>query len=177
MPSPEALEWIYKNIQDEMTDEQKSEMSKLKAKLEELSQKIESKTERKKLTLSLDFDGVIHSYISGWKGIDIIPDPPVEGAIEFLYKAIQHFDVCIYSTRSESESGIKAMQEWLAKWEEDYRLKNFHAYSPRTSLLICISFPTKKPLAFVGIDDRIITFDGKFPDMETLKNFKPWNKR
>jgi hypothetical protein len=29
----------------------------------------------------------------------------------------------------------------------------------------------------VGIDDRVLTFEGKFPSVETLKNFKPWNKR
>ena len=26
--------------------------------------------------LCLDFDGVVHSYTSGWKGADVIPDPP-----------------------------------------------------------------------------------------------------
>lgn len=39
-------------------------------------------------TVSFDFDGVIHSYRSGWKGAAVIPDPPVEGikeVIEQLY--------------------------------------------------------------------------------------------
>ena len=37
--------------------------------------------------LCVDFDGVIHSYTSGWEGIDMIPDPPVEGAIKWLWRA------------------------------------------------------------------------------------------
>lgn len=129
--------------------------------------------------LCLDFDGVIHSYVSGWKGVDVIPDPPVEGAINFLYEAICYFDVCIYSTRNESEEGIKAMQDWLSKWEKIDRneREKWGMVVERTALLLNIRFPKTKPSAFVGIDDRVLTFTGEFPDMETLKNFKPWNKK
>ena len=43
--------------------------------------------------LALDFDGVLHSYTSGWQGADVISDPPVPGAIEFLMEAVEHFEV------------------------------------------------------------------------------------
>ncbi len=35
-------------------------------------------------TLLIDFDGVVHSYISGWKGVGNIPDAPVEGIFRDL---------------------------------------------------------------------------------------------
>lgn len=117
-----------------------------------------------KLTICLDFDGVCHSYTSGWMGIHIIPDPPVDGLFGFISEALNNgFDIAVYSTRSESELGIEAMKQWFEK------------HSPGSTQHI--SFPDKKPLAFVGLDDRVITFDGVFPDIETLKNFKPWNKK
>jgi len=131
----------------------------------------------KKPVLCLDFDGVIHSYTSGWKGIDVIPDPPVEGAIEFLYQAIEHFDVCIFSMRSTEPAGIHAMLMWLAYWEQAYWQDHPTLPRPRTALTICIRFPSTKPIAFVGLDDRILTFNGQFPSIETLKNFKPWNQK
>ena len=35
-------------------------------------------------TIVFDFDGVIHSYTSGWKGENVIPDPPVPGIKEVI---------------------------------------------------------------------------------------------
>jgi hypothetical protein len=126
--------------------------------------------------LCLDFDGVLHSYTSGWQGIDTVSDPPVDGAIEFLYEAIAEFDVCIYSTRNSSPEGIDAMRNWLGHWESVYWMDHPSLPRPRTALVLCVSFPNSKPSAFIGIDDRMLTFTGVFPAIETLKNFKPWNK-
>jgi hypothetical protein len=134
---------------------------------------------RKKPILCLDFDGVLHSYESGWQGAAVISDPPVAGAIAFLYEAIQHFDVCIFSSRSHQEGGIAAMMNWLSGWELAWIAEERRKGRPqmRTSLLLNIRWPTEKPAAFVTIDDRALTFTGEWPDMEALRHFKPWNKR
>ena len=74
--------------------------------------------------LCLDFDGVLHSYESGWKGASVIPDPPVPGAIAFLREAVQHFSVYIFSSRSNQEGGKTAMAEWLGYWVMEERLSD-----------------------------------------------------
>ena len=122
--------------------------------------------------LCVDFDGVIHSYTSGWKGATEIPDPPVPGALIWLADALDYWDVCIYSSRSSQEGGIAAMKVWL----------EMHVVQDANNARAFISqlrFPTEKPAAFLTIDDRAICFDGDWSklDPEALLNFKPWNKR
>lgn len=128
--------------------------------------------------LCLDFDGVIHSYESGWKGADVIPDPPVPGALEFIKGALQHFTVAIYSSRSGQPGGIAAMQEWLAYWLTNTMHGTADARHAADMIVGGeVQWPTEKPPAFLTIDDRAMTFDGTWPAIETLKGFKPWNKR
>ena len=119
--------------------------------------------------LCLDFDGVIHSYDSPWQGAETIPDPPVPGALRFLTEATEHFRVVIFSTRSAGWEGRAAMRKWLYH----HLVKN----DMSGQILAEIEFPTEKPAAFITIDDRALTFDGTWPDIETLRKFKPWNKK
>ena len=127
----------------------------------------------------VDFDGVIHSYTSGWKGIDVIPDPPVPGAIEWLMEHLPCPDgICamapthtgpivqIYSSRSKSWFGRRAMKRWLVQngFPREYISEGI------------LKFPTKKPAAFLTIDDRAICFNGTFPSAAEMLAFKPWNK-
>lgn len=133
--------------------------------------------------LCLDFDGVLHSYSSGWKGATAIPDPPTPGAMMFLYHAIYKFDVQIYSSRSGQVGGIQAMREWLEYHVADFFDCTF-AGAPsdmdkRDEVLAGISFPASKPAAFVTIDDRALCFTGNWSDFypDDLLEFKPWNKQ
>ena len=75
--------------------------------------------------LCLDFDGVCHSYISGWKGAAVVPDPPVDGLFEFLLDASQYFDTVIFSSRSQQEGGTAAMHDWCIKHYKPWRDKEF----------------------------------------------------
>jgi len=121
--------------------------------------------------LCLDFDGVCHSYTSGWQGADAIPDDYVEGLFEFLEEAGQHFDIQVFSSRSHQEGGIEAMQWWFYEQRKKWREKG-----GKGSEIVEISFPKHKPSAKVSIDDRAITFKGFWPLVGDLLDFKPWNK-
>lgn len=116
--------------------------------------------------LLVDFDGVIHSYESGWQGANVINDPPVDGAFDFLLRAAEHFDVQVYSARSNQTGGIWAMKRWFKR----------HGWSCMTDgTPRVLEFPTEKPAAFLTIDDRCWRFEGEWPDPEALTQFRPWN--
>ena len=119
-----------------------------------------------KKILCVDFDGVIHSYSSGWKGADNIPDLPVPGAMEWLIHTSQEpdYEVAIYSARSAQAGGIQAMKAWLAK------------HGMPGGNIDDLSFPTQKPPAYLTIDDRAICFRGTFPSVLELDSFQSWIK-
>lgn len=118
-------------------------------------------------TVCCDFDGVLHSYDSGYKGPCEIPDPPVPGAFDWLESMARdgRFQVCVYSSRSKEPGAIEAMIAWFKThglpWETISQLR----------------FPTQKPAAIMTIDDRALCFAGTFPTKEWLIDFKPWNKK
>lgn len=127
--------------------------------------------------LCLDFDGVIHSYTSGWQGAGVCNDPPVEGTEAFLYEATKHFRVMIYSSRSKSLAGRRAMKRYMRQ-----HFKTPLTFSPSHDadfLNEAVSYPWFKPSALITIDDRALTFTGEWSDFtpEKLWAFKPWNKR
>ena len=115
-------------------------------------------------TICIDFDGVIHSYTSGWKGADVIADPPVPGAAEWLNAMIESpdFEPVIYSSRSKEPGAVEAMRKYITDMGVDANK---------------LDFPTKKPAAFLTVDDRAVCFTGVFPSLLEMKTFKPWNKK
>jgi hypothetical protein len=115
--------------------------------------------------ICFDFDGVIHSYTSGWNGVAKLPDLPVVGSKAFLETLVltKNVKVAIFSCRNRYLRGRRAMKKYLV---EQVGLSPIIAKQ--------IKFPWFKPAAVVFIDDRGFLFEGEFPSVETLLNFKPW---
>ena len=145
-------------------------------------------TKPHKPIVSVDFDGVLHSYDSGWKGASVIPDPPVPGAIDGLMKLLDAgFDVAIFSSRSKSLRGRRAMKRWLGRSIADHWLEGEHfisgveavSWGEVAEVVHRFSWPWLKPSAMVAIDDRALTFNGCWADFtpEKIRAFRPWNKQ
>lgn len=171
MPNPEELEQLQR-LADKVREWERDK------KIELLTTPAEHKPRPSKPILCLDFDGVLHSYVSGWQGADVIPDLPVVGAMEFIDKAKEHFDIQIFSSRSSTAAGRDAMWRWLCEHWTKYVFETRPELKEKFSFVepSFIGLPENKPAAFIGIDDRVLTFTGVFPDIESLRKFKPWNK-
>ena len=135
-----------------------------------------------KKIICLDFVGVLHSYTSGW-----LPDGLVPGAMAFLRRLVEdgRFDVCVVSDRCSEWIGMVAIRRWLAKHimgsaptriEGDFVVSDDDDFDGR-AIFEAIRVVDQKPTAHVSIDDRAITFDLTWPDLDELAAFVPWNKR
>lgn len=114
-------------------------------------------------TVVFDFDGVIHSYTSGWLGETTIPDPPVPGIREAL-KEIHGagYEVVVVSTRCATAKGKGAIEAWLYN-------NGLREYIDK----VC----KEKLPAIDYIDDRAICFDGHPENLlKKIQSFEPWYK-
>lgn len=112
-------------------------------------------------TVIFDFDGVIHSYDSGWLGADIIPDVPVPGIKEAIDEIrAAGYTVVVLSARCH-QGGIEAIKNFLNENE-----------------IIVDDVVRDKVPAILQVDDRCICFDGKPENLlKKIQGFQPWNKK
>ena len=133
----------------------------LQGKTTAMTNKFELPEPEYKPTIAVDFDGVIHSYTSPWTRAEEINDPPTAGALQAINTYVEAgFTVVVFSARAKKKTGHKAIWAWLKE----------HGFPS-----MCIV--TEKPHAVIYIDDRGYHFEGYFPTVEFIKNFKPWNKQ
>lgn len=112
-----------------------------------------------KKTVVFDFDGVIHSYTSGWQGVATISDLPVPGIKDAINDIrLAGYEVAIVSTRTATPEGAKAVQDWL-----------------RVNEIMVDRVCSEKPPAHVYIDDRAICFNGDASSiLSKICEFKTW---
>lgn len=115
----------------------------------------------RKKTVVFDFDGVIHSYTSGWKGASIVEDPVVPG-IQSVIKELREkrYEVVVVSARCSTREGMDAVKQYLENND-----------------IIVDRVMKEKPPAICYIDDRAICFDGNAETLiEKIRTFRPWNR-
>jgi hypothetical protein len=132
-----------------------------------------------KPTIALDFDGVIHDYLDGYRDGAIYGDV-MPGFWEWAERAKNSFHLVIYSTRSATPGGVKAMQDWLCKqWVKHDSAGPGGRSRPVHEMATWFDFAHEKPKAFLTIDDRAITFQGRWDDINlqpiVLKEFRTWS--
>jgi hypothetical protein len=111
---------------------------------------------RQRRTICLDFDGVLHSYRSGWCGAEVIPDPPIHGTREAIARLREQYRVAILSSRCHTAEGRKAVVNWLAHHNIEVDEVCEH-----------------KPPAHVYVDDRAVRFHGNWDDvLDEIRQFR-----
>lgn len=115
-----------------------------------------------KPTLILDFDGVLHSYSSGWKGADVCCDPPTDGAREAVAKLRERYFVVVCSSRCHQPGGCAAIRTWLEKYGIEVD-----------------GVTNDKPPHVVVVDDRALRFNGDWQAVlaGVAAASIPWNKK
>lgn len=113
-------------------------------------------------TVVFDFDGVIHSYTSGFTCIADNMDPPVPGIKEAIDDIRKNgYYVVVVSSRCADPLGKESIWKYLWKYNitvDDVR--------------------TEKPPAVAYIDDRAICFDGDPTTLlSKIQNLTPWNRK
>lgn len=127
------------------------------------------KAKNERYTVAVDFDGVLHAYLTPWVNAHTIPDAPIEGAIEWLWRTVQKFDVVIYSTRCKTWRGRRAVKAWLAKYSG-----NLYHESAASRGVEDVRLSYEKPPALVYLDDRAMRFEGVFPTPQQIHIARPW---
>lgn len=112
-----------------------------------------------KPTVVFDFDGVIHSYKSGWKGAGVIPDPVVPGIVEAIDHLRAHgYRVVVVSTRCATSEGMDAVKDYLTE-----------------NRIAVDDVLAEKPPAICYVDDRAVCFRGNAGKLvDQIKTFRSW---
>lgn len=101
---------------------------------------VSQKIKHGKAPIAIDFDGVIHAYSKGFDD-GTIYDGPTDGASRAIAELKKKYYIYIYSQRSGTPEGIKAVKDYLLKYDIPFD-----------------EISATKPPAKFFIDDKAIRF-------------------
>lgn len=127
-----------------------------------------SELPKDKPILCLDYEGTVC----------IKDDKPAEGFFTWAVEACRHFNLVIFTAHAGTEQGLQIMEEWLQAHTIAWRHDQMERGTPIATAPLSFEFAHEKLPAFLTIDDRALTFTGRWTDPrlspETLLKFLPW---
>lgn len=132
-----------------------------------------------KPVLLLDFDGTVHRATSPLTDPLVISDGITAGFFLWAYEASRAFRIAIFGPRSTHPGAIAAMQAWILREHASWAAANNQSRHPANiRQALEIEFPSRRPQAFLQIDDRSVGFRGSWADMDprALQAFRPWTQ-
>jgi len=127
---------------------------------------MEKKNAKRPKTICIDFDGVIHDYRRGWRGIDVFDKvlPGASEATQQLHDA--GYIIIIHTTRNDSP----ALRNFLKENNICFDYINHNPHQPAGS-------EQGKIIADVYLDDRGICFTGDWNEAgQQILHFKTWQE-
>jgi len=101
-----------------------------------------------------------------------------DGFFTWAVAANQHFNLVIHTLRCATPEGLAELEEWLQAHTIAWRHDQMERGVPYATAPLAFTFTSEKPSAFLTIDDRCITFTGRWNDPklvpEKLLEFVPW---
>jgi hypothetical protein len=133
--------------------------------------------------IALDFDGVLHSYSSGWTGV--IPfDPPVRDlggmkAQDFCQALLdKNHEIVVHTCRADTDNGKAVVRDYL-RHHKFPKIMWGPVYAEGGVLIgYECEITDRKPRADVYIDDRGLRFEGDFKNalLALQAAARPWHK-
>ena len=98
--------------------------------------------EQNKITIAIDFDGVIHNAHSGW-GDGTCYGEPIDGSIEAIKTLSKIYDIVLFTAKVKKDrplvngkTGLDFVKEWLEKYSILHLIKEITSEKPRAELYI-----------------------------------------
>lgn len=147
--------------------------------IDEYNNEVEPALPHKRYTIVCDFDGVIHQYTTRFERADLIPDPPVPGALDWLRHMAERWDIVIFSARwsdlptpQEETMTILAVLDWFSRYGFD--CSQIGVLDRDRDRPIRLWLGRGKPTGLIYIDDRGYRFEGQFPTHDEIHRLRPW---